>query len=229
MTCSHTSQAKDAPSYTPLKSSMMFSPFPISSTKYFHLGISQFSESNVSFLHSPTPYIDPLIQTREEIRSLNETFKKLVNISIKKRNIKEMHKSESSSKTLKTPNKSGNLQVKNKEGNTNKSTDSTNKSPIENKLAEKDKINSKDKVECTEFQIIEELDIKDGRKIRDPNKVPKRRKRKSLDQMKILMEEFNKNPSWPKNKMGEVSAKVGLSEAQVYKCGWDQKRKKSTE
>ena len=43
--------------------------------------------------------------------------------------------------------------------------------------------------------------------------------------MKILMREFEKNPNWSKETLLEVSKKTGLSEAQVYKWGWDQKRK----
>ncbi len=40
------------------------------------------------------------------------------------------------------------------------------------------------------------------------------------------MKEFDKNPNWSKETLLEVSRKTGLSEAQVYKWGWDQKRKK---
>ena len=41
----------------------------------------------------------------------------------------------------------------------------------------------------------------------------------------MLIEEFQSNPEWSKDNMQEVSRKTGLSEAQVYKWGWDQKRK----
>jgi hypothetical protein len=40
------------------------------------------------------------------------------------------------------------------------------------------------------------------------------------------MREFDRNPNWSKETLLEVSKKTGLSEAQVYKWGWDQKRKK---
>ena len=40
------------------------------------------------------------------------------------------------------------------------------------------------------------------------------------------MREFDRNPNWSKETLLEVSRKTGLSEAQVYKWGWDQKRKK---
>jgi len=38
--------------------------------------------------------------------------------------------------------------------------------------------------------------------------------------------EFDRNPNWTKDTLFDVSRKTGLSEAQVYKWGWDQKRKK---
>jgi len=40
------------------------------------------------------------------------------------------------------------------------------------------------------------------------------------------MREFDRNPNWSKETLLEVARKTGLSEAQVYKWGWDQKRKK---
>jgi hypothetical protein len=40
------------------------------------------------------------------------------------------------------------------------------------------------------------------------------------------MREFERNPNWSKETLLEVAKKTGLSEAQVYKWGWDQKRKK---
>lgn len=52
-------------------------------------------------------------------------------------------------------------------------------------------------------------------------RVIRKRKRKSGDQIKILMREFDRNPNWSKETLLEVSRKTGLSEAQVYKWGWD--------
>lgn len=40
------------------------------------------------------------------------------------------------------------------------------------------------------------------------------------------MREFDRNPNWSKETLLDVSKKTGLSEAQVYKWGWDQKKKK---
>lgn len=56
-------------------------------------------------------------------------------------------------------------------------------------------------------------------------RIIRKRKRKSSDQLKSLMREFERNPNWSKDTLLEVSKKTGLSEAQVYKWGWDQKRK----
>lgn len=57
-------------------------------------------------------------------------------------------------------------------------------------------------------------------------RIIRKRKRKSGEQLKTLMREFDRNPNWSKETLLEVSRKTGLSEAQVYKWGWDQKRKK---
>jgi len=35
------------------------------------------------------------------------------------------------------------------------------------------------------------------------------------------MREFDKNPNWAKETVLKVSRRTGLSEAQVYKWGWD--------
>ena len=57
-------------------------------------------------------------------------------------------------------------------------------------------------------------------------RIIRKRKRKNTDQLKTLMREFERNPNWSKDTLLDVSRKTGLSEAQVYKWGWDQKRKK---
>ena len=43
--------------------------------------------------------------------------------------------------------------------------------------------------------------------------------------MEVLAEEYLKNPEWSKEQLLELSLKTGLSEAQIYKWGWDQKKK----
>jgi formylmethanofuran dehydrogenase subunit B len=52
-----------------------------------------------------------------------------------------------------------------------------------------------------------------------------RRKRKNSEQVRALMKEFNKNAVWTKEYVVELSEKTGLTEAQVYKWGWDYKKK----
>lgn len=52
-----------------------------------------------------------------------------------------------------------------------------------------------------------------------------RRSRKNSDQVKVLIEEFNKNPHWSKEKVLSLSEFTGLSEVQVYKWSWDYRKK----
>ena len=44
-------------------------------------------------------------------------------------------------------------------------------------------------------------------------RIIRKRKRKSTDQLKILMREFDRNPNWSKETLLEVAKKTGLSEA----------------
>ena len=53
----------------------------------------------------------------------------------------------------------------------------------------------------------------------------RKRKRKSNQQLKILKAEFEKSTDWSKDVISEVAKKTGLTESQVYKWCWDQKRK----
>jgi hypothetical protein len=43
--------------------------------------------------------------------------------------------------------------------------------------------------------------------------------------MEMLAEEFVKDPDWTKERLYELSVLTGLSEGQIYKWGWDQRRK----
>ena len=43
--------------------------------------------------------------------------------------------------------------------------------------------------------------------------------------MHLLALEFDKNPVWSKERLFELSELTGLSEAQIYKWGWDQRKK----
>lgn len=53
----------------------------------------------------------------------------------------------------------------------------------------------------------------------------RKRKRKNNIQLKILKSEFSKNDNWNKEKITHVAQLTGLSESQVYKWCWDQKKK----
>lgn len=56
----------------------------------------------------------------------------------------------------------------------------------------------------------------------DNNKMRiRKRKRKSSDQITALMNAFENNPHWSKETLLMLSIKTGLTEAQVYKWGWD--------
>lgn len=57
----------------------------------------------------------------------------------------------------------------------------------------------------------------------------KQRYRKDPDTMRYLMKEFEKDPTWSKETYQRVARETNLSEAQVYKWGWDQKNKKAEE
>lgn len=53
----------------------------------------------------------------------------------------------------------------------------------------------------------------------------RKRFRKNEDQVKVLIQEFDKNPFWGKKLVMELSEKTGLSESQVYKWNWDYRKK----
>ena len=53
----------------------------------------------------------------------------------------------------------------------------------------------------------------------------KKRKRKSTTQLKVLKKELQQQSNWDKDKIAEMAEATGLSQAQVYKWWWDQKKK----
>lgn len=57
-------------------------------------------------------------------------------------------------------------------------------------------------------------------------RVIRKRKRKTAIQLEELASAFDTEPHWSKETLLEIATKTGLTEAQVYKWGWDQKRKK---
>ena len=56
-------------------------------------------------------------------------------------------------------------------------------------------------------------------------KTIRKRKRKSMNQLEILSQEFALNSEWDKQQISRLIKKTGLTEAQIYKWGWDQKKK----
>jgi hypothetical protein len=54
-----------------------------------------------------------------------------------------------------------------------------------------------------------------------------RRRRKNKDQVKILQNEYKKNPAWTRAYMKDLAKKTGLKPSQVYKWNWDQKKKEA--
>jgi hypothetical protein len=57
----------------------------------------------------------------------------------------------------------------------------------------------------------------------------KRRQRKNKDQIKVLENEYKKNPDWSREYIKRTSQKLGLRECQVYKWHWDQRKKDGLE
>ena len=57
-------------------------------------------------------------------------------------------------------------------------------------------------------------------------RVIRKRKRKTAMQLEELALAFDTNPHWTKETLLNIATKTNLTEAQVYKWGWDQKRKK---
>lgn len=57
------------------------------------------------------------------------------------------------------------------------------------------------------------------------NRDIKRRQRKNKDQIKILENEYKKNPNWSRDFIKDISERLGLRESQVYKWQWDQKKR----
>ena len=49
----------------------------------------------------------------------------------------------------------------------------------------------------------------------------KKRKRKTSDQLRTLENEFENNPHWSKETLLMIAVKTCLTEAQIYKWGWD--------
>lgn len=53
----------------------------------------------------------------------------------------------------------------------------------------------------------------------------RKRKRKNTVQLKVLKAEYLKNKEWSKELITKISEMTGLTESQIYKWNWDQKKK----
>jgi len=82
-----------------------------------------------------------------------------------------------------------------------------------------DHLDLKESDQNDESEEFEEIDDES-----DENGI-KKRKRKSTAQIKILKQELDIEPNWSKEKIVEMSDITGLSQSQVYKWWWDQKKK----
>jgi hypothetical protein len=72
----------------------------------------------------------------------------------------------------------------------------------------------------------EEMSIfKDSKCLSFRKKSIKKRKRKSSEQLGLLFQVFKSSVDWDKEMMSELSKQTGLTEAQIYKWSWDQKKK----
>lgn len=55
------------------------------------------------------------------------------------------------------------------------------------------------------------------------------RMKKNKDQIKMLENEYLKNPDWTRAYMRTLTEKTGLREGQIYKWHWDQKKREAQE
>ena len=57
----------------------------------------------------------------------------------------------------------------------------------------------------------------------------KRRMRKDGSQVKMLKNEYSKNPDWSRDIIKKLSQELGLNECQIYKWRWDHLKKAGIE
>jgi hypothetical protein len=63
----------------------------------------------------------------------------------------------------------------------------------------------------------------------DLNGTNRKRKRKNMNQLKVLKAEYLKFKDWSKELITRISEITGLTESQIYKWNWDQKKKEEDE
>lgn len=76
-----------------------------------------------------------------------------------------------------------------------------------------------------DHKIIVNDSISSGSTSCSDHKKKWKRNRKNYEQVQVLVEEYNINPCWSKESVSALAEKTGLSETQVYKWGWDYKKK----
>ena len=69
-------------------------------------------------------------------------------------------------------------------------------------------------------KLVSQL-LKKSKEEQGPNRDIKKRQRKNNDQVKILENEYEKNPLWTREYIKNISKQLGLRECQVYKWHWD--------
>ena len=58
------------------------------------------------------------------------------------------------------------------------------------------------------------------------DRIIRRRERKNAKQINYLITEYERNPNWDKNTIAEIAKEINLTEIQIYKWNWDQRKKK---
>eukprot|EP00347_Sterkiella_histriomuscorum_P018069 403346908 len=80
--------------------------------------------------------------------------------------------------------------------------------------------------EINDYKLVSVTNIQQRKKleIQAPYSLNDLRRMKSIDQVKILENEFKKNPNWSKSVMRKLSQEIGLKESQIYKWNWDRRQ-----
>lgn len=76
-----------------------------------------------------------------------------------------------------------------------------------------------------DYTIAEKVEIMRERDESSEKNSIRKRRRKTSNQLKILKVEFEKDSNWTKDHITRIANTTGLSESQVYKWCWDQKKR----
>ena len=77
-------------------------------------------------------------------------------------------------------------------------------------------------------EVVESL-LKKSKGENGASKDIKRRQRKDPEQVKIMENEYQKNPNWTREFTKNLAKQLGLRESQVYKWHWDMRKKDGLE